>query len=85
MSLHKSFGPSLIWYRPLLLQGSGYTLKRALTRLWPLLMPVAVFGSDIGLRLDARRGDTPVGRFVIRSDVNGQSVKRKVSKRDPSG
>jgi hypothetical protein len=33
------------------------------------VFPVVLSGSDIGFRMTARKGDTPVGRLVVR--VNG--------------
>jgi hypothetical protein len=33
------------------------------------VMPVVLSGADIGFRMTARKGDTPVGRLVVR--VNG--------------
>jgi len=32
--------------------------------------PTVISGSDIGFRMDRRRGNTAVGRFVVR--INGQ-------------
>jgi hypothetical protein len=34
--------------------------------------PVVLSGSDIGFRVEGRRGNTPSGRFVVR--INGQWV-----------
>jgi hypothetical protein len=36
------------------------------------VQPVVVSGSDFGFRVEGRKGDTPVGRFVIRE--NGEWV-----------
>ena len=38
----------------------------------PAPTPFVVSGSDIGFRIEGRRGETPVGRFVVR--INGQWV-----------
>ena len=38
-----------------------------------------ISGSDLGFRIDSRKGDTPVGRLVIR--INGQWVEVEESVR----
>jgi hypothetical protein len=38
--------------------------------------PIVLSGSDVGFRISARKGDTPVGTLVVR--VNGQWVEAQV-------
>lgn len=32
------------------------------------LQPTVISGTDLGFRVDARKGNTPIGRFVVRID-----------------
>ena len=43
----------------------------------PVQPPIVLSGSDIGFRVDGRKGDSPVGRLVVR--VNGQWVDAEIS------
>ena len=52
----------------------GYAQAPIPPPLVPLQTPIYVTGSDLAFRVDGRRGDMPVGRFVIRKDAQSQWV-----------
>ena len=81
MSFRKLVGLSLIWVASLIVTGAWAYAQHA--PVVPLPMPTVVSGGDIGFRVDGRRGDTPVGRFVIRSSANGQWVEPETSGEEP--
>jgi hypothetical protein len=80
MSWRKWIGLSLIWVASLVATGVWVHAQavQGLPRV-PLPIPIIVSGNDIGFRVEARSGDTPVGRFVIRSNANGQWVEPEIS------
>ena len=80
MSLRKWVGLSLIWVASLVVTGMWLHAQDAVVV--PLPMPVVVSGNDIGFRVEGRKGEIPVGRFVIRSTANGQWVAPELSGED---
>ena len=84
MSLRNWIGVSLIWVASLVATGVwAHAQAPQSLPLVPLPMPIIVSGTDIGFRVEGRRGDTPVGRFVIRSSASGQWAEPELSKTGP--
>lgn len=52
--------------------GHAQTVRRAQAVGTEQVLPTVISGSDIGFRMEGRRGNTPVGRLVVR--VNGRWV-----------
>ena len=44
----------------------------------PSAIPTVVSGNDLGFRIDGQRGQTPVGRIVVR--IDGQWVEAELSR-----
>jgi hypothetical protein len=44
----------------------------------PSAIPIVVSGNDLGFRIDGQRGQTPVGRIVVR--IDGQWVEAELSR-----
>ena len=79
MSFPRWIGVSLVWVMSLVAAGAWAYAQEIKPPLLPIPMPMVVAGNDIGFRVEGRRGDTPVGRFVIRSSANGQWVEPELS------
>ena len=41
--------------------------------------PTVISGADLGFRVDARKGNTPIGRFVVRIDGRWVEVEESAS------
>jgi len=79
MSLKKWFGLIVIWLTSLMAATAWVRAQGQTAPLVPLATPIVVSGSDIGFRVEARRGDKAVGRWVIRSSATGQWVEPELA------
>ena len=80
MSLRKWVGVTVVWLVSLVATAVWAHAQRSDgLPLVPLPMPLVVSGGDIGFRVEARRGDIPVGRFVIRSSAGGQWTEPEIA------
>lgn len=70
MSLTARIGVVIIWIASVFAVAS--LAAGQLRNEVPVASPSVISGADIGFRIEANRGQTPVGRLVIR--VNGQWV-----------
>jgi hypothetical protein len=69
MALRKRIVLAVIWAASLVAVGAWV---QAETLQNPSTNPVIVSGSDLGFRIEGRRGNTPIGTLVVR--INGQWV-----------
>jgi hypothetical protein len=75
MSLRRWIGLVVAWIVSLVVvQVLGHAQVPFRPPFVQLPVPILVSGADVGFRVEGRRGNTPVGRFVIRSTANGQWI-----------
>ena len=75
MSVRNRIGVAVVWVVSLVLAGAwGHAQAPARQPLVPLLTPIVISGSDLGFRVEGRRGNAPVGTFVVRSNASAPWV-----------
>lgn len=75
MSLRKWIGLLIVWLMSVVAAGVlGHAQAPVRPPLVQLPTPILISGADLAFRVEGRRGNTPVGRFVVRSKVDGPWV-----------
>lgn len=74
MSLRNRIGLVALWAASIVGAGAWARAQAQAPAGQPpsLQAPTVISGSDLGFRIDSRKGDTPVGTLVVR--VNGQWI-----------
>jgi hypothetical protein len=80
MPLRNRIGLAVVWFVSLVLVGAwGHAQAPTRQPLVPLPTPVVISGSDLGFRIEGRRGNAPVGTFVVRSNASAPWVEPELS------
>jgi hypothetical protein len=72
MSLRNRFVLVVLWAASIVGAGAWAQAQAPAAPPAPAQPPTVISGSDLGFRVDSRKGNTPVGTLVVR--VNGQWV-----------
>jgi hypothetical protein len=75
MSFRKWMGIVVVWVASLVAAGVWAHAQAPAVQPQP---PTIITGSDVGFRIDSWSGNTPVGKWVVRSPAGGQWVEPKV-------
>ena len=73
MSQRNRIALVVVWVASLVAAAVMGYAQAPMQRVEPL-PPMVISGGDIGFRVEGRRGDTPVGRVVIRKNSQAQWV-----------